>query len=185
MFPFPLAFWKESGCLLNNWQDVVNEPGNADLGSGQNLTIVVQLTVAAMSNTGLCALRATFAASSTEAFQVTKCYVGPRNMAGDAYDFETTPTQLFFDGGNAGFSIAANQTKVSDVLELTIDGAKDFLIAFHIANSAANDGYRRDTSAAWNWHFKAGGDDSATVNKTGYTTVSGDTAGVLRVEATP
>lgn len=112
----------------------------------------------------------------TGTFQVDKAYIGKRASSGDLYDFASAPVQLTFNGGSAGFTISSSATITSDIATFEFDSDDDIIIAFHIANST-NDSFASHNAASptvnLRGYYKQGADDTATVNATGYTALTG------------
>jgi len=163
------------------WATAASTTGDADTAAA-NYTIRQIITSGALSNTGKHFVRVSFEASSADVFAITKAYIGLAADSGDAYDFAATPTQLLFSGA-ATFEIAAGQTKVSDAAGFYSVAGKNIIVSFHIANDAAKDNVRVDSSiAGWSW-YSILGDDAATVNTTGYGAENANKAfGVMKVE---
>lgn len=98
------------------------------------------------------------------------CRMQTRNMAGDAYDFSTTPVQVLF-AGSASIS-SAGGTFVSDEINLVQSATSDIVIACYF-NSTTTLREKSGVTTGWNYYFRTGvGDDTATVNATGYSGVS-------------
>lgn len=95
---------------------------------------------------------------------VGKAYIGHKAASGDAYDFETTPVQILF-GGSASKALAAGESAVSDKAAFIIESGKDVLVALYI--TGANHAKQGATADLYTYY--KGGDDAATVNKSGYT----------------
>ena len=102
-----------------------------------------------------------------QAINMASCRVQTRNMAGDAYDFSGTPIQVTF-GGSPSIS-SAGGVFVSDEISLVQSATSDLIIAGYF-NSTANLRERSGTTTGWNYYYRSGvGDDTATVDATGYT----------------
>lgn len=166
-----------------SWVDAAGPlTGNADDNANSGYTHRVLIAAAAISNSGLTYIRVTFESSSVEAWTIDKAYIGQAADAGDAYDFQTTPTQLLFSG-SPGFAIALGTQKVSDQTTFTIPAGKNIIVSFHTSGDSSHDSIRRKTSQAnWTTYYKSG-DDAATINATGYGTIATTSEGVMRIEA--
>jgi hypothetical protein len=166
------------------WLDVIspitgssNDSGWAGL-SGRQV-----IPSAAISNTGLGLVRVAFFSGSTEGLYITKAYIGHAAASGDAYDFESAPTQLLF-GGLAYKSIAANSYEYSDTAIFSVQSGKNLVISWYIdAGQSANDVLRRETNLPnWIICYKEAEDSAATVDVSGYSTYQGS-CGIFRIES--
>ena len=94
-------------------------------------------------------------------------YCQVRNMAGDLYDFETTPIPVTF-GGSGTISTGSGSVYVSDDIPLVQSATKDLIISAYFNSTTT---MRRSNSAVTglSYSYKSG-NDAATVNATGYTT---------------
>jgi len=132
-----------------------------------NTTVRQRISSAQISNTGGTKVRVTFKAGSTGGFGCDAAYIGHKAASGDDYDFESTPTQLTFGGGNAGATVSTGATVLTDEINFTVQSGKDLIISIHFTTSGT---VSRSTSAtAWQAYRKSAS-DAATVNATGYTT---------------
>jgi len=124
-------------------------------------------------------IRINLQASSSSALAITNAYIGlsAGGAGADNYlDFTTTPTQITFDTGNPGKSVAAGVTIQSDPIAFPIDGIADIIISIYTASTS---GYRRGGGggSATDIGFKAA-NEAATVNVSGYN-VSGVATNVI------
>ena len=111
-------------------------------------------------------------ATSSYYCDVGPVYIGVAAASGDVYDFASTPTQLTFDGGSSTWSpVSASESKNTDTVSFSWDKTTDLLVALWsnaspsiTSYAGANTNFTTSRS-----YFKAGTDDSATVDKTGYT----------------
>lgn len=150
--------------------------------SGMNVRNVIEGSL--LTRTGS-KVKLTFksATSGTQSFIIDKCYIGKQASSGDAYDFASAPTQVTFNGGSAGFTIAnGGNTLTSDEIVFDFDGS-DIIVSFHTVGTTG-EGFSVKTaaSAAMQAYYKNAADDSATVNATGYTDMSRDLAGLTSIQ---
>ena len=153
---------------------------DVDVGSWNGYTSVQVIGSAEISNTGKQFFRVSISAASGASFTFANMYVEHQG-AGDAYDFAASPTQVTFDGGSAGATVGAGTTKVSDLIEFTIDSGKALVVAFY-CGSVKDDMACRNVEANWSSYWKLGS-DAITVDKTGYTGSARDADGILLVES--
>ncbi|WP_417814046.1 hypothetical protein [Thalassospira alkalitolerans] len=149
-----------------------------------NFTVVQVIPAAALSTSGA-SVKVTFEASSGgNGFAIKNCYIGEQAASGDAYDFETTPTQVTFDTGSAGFSVAAGATKQSDEITFSVDAAKTYLVSYSLdgIGNTTDDAAARTTQSGFIAYEKSGSDEAATVNKSGYSDSGKDVVGVQSLE---
>lgn len=127
------------------------------------------------------AMSISFKSGSGEGLVVTKAYVGIKGAG--TYDFAGTPTPITFDGGSAGFSIAANTEKFSDVIPITI-GASDALVVstYTTTGQSANDTFRSRNGFVTSGYKS--GDTAADVTVSGYTSNDVQRYGMLKVYKT-
>ncbi len=119
------------------------------------------------------------AVSSPNGF--SSCYIGNAASSGDSYDFETTPTQVTFNGGSASVSLSATLPTYSDSIVCNLDSTKNVVVSFKLNTL----GYvpRESGSGLHSWTKAA--DDAATVNATGYADGGALVYGVEEIIATP
>lgn len=92
-------------------------------------------------------------------------YCQVRNMAGDLYDFETTPIPVTF-GGSSTISTGSGSVYVSDDIPLIQTATKDLIISAYFNSTTTMQ--RTGTVDGLSHFYKSGGNDAATVNATGY-----------------
>jgi hypothetical protein len=108
-----------------------------------------------------------------------RVYIGQKAAAGDAYDFNTTPAQVLFGGGNI-VGDGVTLTFVSDFVTLpeAYDETKDYLVSVFITNVAGTNLPMASSTGDANY-FAIGdnaGNKAETPNKTGYSTNLTNTA---------
>lgn len=149
---------------------LANPAGNN--GGWNGFTLRVRVNAAALANGGGSKVRVTLKAGSSAGFTLDACYIGAGASVGDNYDFESTPTQLTFNGGNAGVTVTTGNSIVSDEIPYTLDASKNVIVSMHFSATSAVgiDG------AATNWqgYFKSAVSEAGTVNVTGYSAGSGN-----------
>lgn len=167
---------------MTTWSDAAGPiTGDSNNGDFNGFNLRQWISTSAITNTGLTYVRVTFEASSAAAFAIQAAYIGHAAAAGDAYDFESTPTQLLFNSGSSGFSLSAGQSIVSDTLVFSITASKNLIVSFY-CNAAANT-RSKTTQANWVSYVKSGATEVSTANVTGYSTSGKAVNGVMRVEA--
>lgn len=97
------------------------------------------------------------------------CHIGFGSESGDAFDFDSTPTQVKFGGAN-GFSIAASTDFLSDPIALVVDGTRDIVLAGYASAGGSFAG--KALFSGWSTYFKLNS-DTATVNAFGYAPAAG------------
>ena len=91
-------------------------------------------------------------------------YCQVRNMAGDLYDFETTPIPVTF-GGSGTISTGSGSLYVSDDIPLVQNATKDLIISAYFNSTST---LQRTGTVDGLSHFYKSGNDAAKVNATGY-----------------
>lgn len=149
------------------WLDAFNQTPNSFTALPTNYTARTVFLSGVLSNTGLTYCRVTFyAQDATNGLTIDKAYIQTQG-AGDAYDFSAAPVQLLFDGGNAGFTIAAGASKVSDTATFTIPASTNIVISLH-TSGASGVGGKSGLATGNRMYYKATADEAATVDVTGY-----------------
>jgi hypothetical protein len=167
------------------WVNVISpQTGNSDNGEWVSYTCRMLIPTAAISNAGLAKVRVAFFAASAEALYISKAYIGQAADAGDAYDFQSSPSQLLF-ATNAYKLVAANTYEYTDSLTFSIPAGKNLVISCYINGTDVQDSARMQSSMSGFAYYYKSGDDAATQNASGYST--GGTANALlaalRIEA--
>jgi hypothetical protein len=108
---------------------------------------------------------------------------GQAAAAGDAYDFAGTPATVTFPvtvtpGANAEY------TSDSFALPENWDATKNYVFAW-FPGATASHSITSATLANTDGYFKAGGNDAATVNKTGYSPLATTGFFITKVEVSP
>lgn len=156
---------------------------NADNTNFANQTFRQVFNSSLFTNNGS-ALRLTFEAHSSSTTRVEAVTLNHAAASGDAYDFESAPTTVTFNDGDAFFEISSGATVVSDTITFNYDSSKNLVVAFHIANDSGKDDVRQVSGLGGNYIYynKAGGDDTATVDASGYGVDSGRVNCISKVE---
>jgi len=159
---------------------------NANNASLNGITFVQRFNVAALTlpSGTIATMTVRFeAASVTEGLIVTNAYIGHAAAAGDAYDFAATPVQLLFSGA-ANVSIGVGATATSDAAAFAYDKTNPLLIAWYVGGGTSQDSARERTGLGSDIiRYNKTANDAATVNKTGYSTVSGSLIAINLVQA--
>lgn len=149
---------------------------NVNAGSWSGLTTRQVIAAASFTRSGD-HVRVTFVAPTDSTFVVLSAYIGLRRLVGgDSFDFETTPTELKFNNGASGFSLAAGGSIVSDATPFVLDETQTYLVSMYI--STGNARYLNDASYTI-WYKSA--NEPALVDATGYTS-SGRLQAISRIE---
>lgn len=155
--------------------------GNSTDWSGYTIRQVI--ASGQISNTGETYVRVTFESSSAQALTISKAYIGHAAAAGDAYDFESAPTELKFNTGLSGFAISSATQIVSDQTTFSIQASKNLIVSFYVSGDATRDDIRQKvTQTGWTAYYRLLANDEATVNASAYSTGAA-VLGVMRVEA--
>ena len=162
---------KQGGFLLNPhrfggggasaWYDEqVFSFNTPDYGWG-NYTIRIVLPPLARSGSKL---RITFGTYSTITWSVTTVRIGLKAASGDNYDFDSTPG-VVTAGGSGSFAVAGDV--VSDEINGAFTAGDRYIVALHFPNPTTL-AMAGSPLAAGSVFYKSG-DDTATVDATGYT----------------
>ncbi len=140
----------------------------ADNSSGWvNFTLGLRVESAQLSNTGGSQIRVTITGGSGEGISLAAVYIGMAAASGDAYDFETTPTQVLFSGSSSVVA-AAGVAVVSDAVTFSVEASKAVLLTT-FADSAANDTSFQITAGQTGFAgFYKSANEPALVDKTAY-----------------
>lgn len=149
-----------------SWEIAASATLGSNSAGWSGFTLRQRIASAAISNTGGTKVRVTFVASTAGGFVIGNAYIGHQAASGDAYDFEATPTQLTFNGGNAGATVSAGSSIVSDEITFTIEASKNLIISMYFSGTSA---VRSGNNGSWQAYYK-NANDAVTVNATGYTT---------------
>jgi hypothetical protein len=125
--------------------------------------------------------RVTFEANSGGGFNIAFAYIGHQASSGDAYDFDTTPTQITFDGGSDGKLVGSGSEEVSDAVNFAWDKTSDIVISMYCSGASTDDPAQEVTSANVTEYYKSG-NDAATVNASSYTDDFSDVIGTNKIE---
>ena len=144
-------------------------------------TLVIAFDTAALSlpDDSITDVRITFRYPSSEGCNLAKVYVGHGASSGDAYDFAATPAQVLFSGSGS-VSIGTSAVVTSDWTSFAYDKTSKFVIAWYISSPVDTMIYRAGVSNVTSYY--RGGDEAATVNKSGYATNSGYNMGITKIE---
>lgn len=106
--------------------------------------------------------------NGTNPIAMSSQYIQTRNMAGDTYDFSTTPIQVMY-AGSPTISSGSGGTFVSDEILLSQTATEDIIISSYF--SGATNLRRKNGITGWEYYFKIG-NDSSTVDASGYSGVA-------------
>jgi hypothetical protein len=163
---WPLSFMKRLAAHVFNWVAVSMFSMNADTGGWTNFTLRVVVPTGKLTNGNY--VRLSLRSGNAEGLIISACYIGIKS---GTYGFSTTPKQVTFDGGSAGFTVAAATTKMSDPITLPLTSSDSIVVSIHCpSGSTAADTFRRNTGeVSFSSYFKAGS-DAANQSPSGYTT---------------
>lgn len=172
MIPFPLqtgglgrrlSAAEDVWTTFTTWTPTSNSPGWA----GYTFRNVIDASLTPSASK----LRFTLSNFSFGGFTVKNMYVGIKAAAGDAYDFDATPTQVTFNGGNSGATVASGATIVTDTCVFSLADAQGLVVAVAFVDAvvALSAIGTIPSVTGWSGFYKLG-DDTTTVNATGYTT---------------
>lgn len=124
-------------------------------------------------------VRVTFNAATDSTLVISNAWIGRKAASGDPYDFLAgTPTELKFNNGSSGFSIAAGGSIVSDPLFFPIDATLDYIISMFV--TSGNQRYL--TSSLYTLYYKFTSNETSTPDVTSYTTQGSRQQTISRVE---
>ncbi|PZV36157.1 hypothetical protein [Mesorhizobium kowhaii] len=180
-FPFPSVVANSSSHVAT-WQTNAQANPTGNNGGWNGYTHRERILAAGLSNGGGSKVRVTLKAGSSAGFTIDSCYIGAGASVGDTYDFETTPTQLLFNGGNAGVTVTTGNSILSDEITYTVDASKNLIVSMHFSATSA---VGIDTGATnWNGYSKAAVSEAGTVNVSGYSAGGGNVSyGLAKVES--
>ena len=156
---------------------------NADSTGWSGFTLVMRMeTVALNLPPGVVTMmRVTFEASAAEPANIFHAYIGHAAAAGDAYDYLSTPVQLFWNGASTK-TIAAGEQAVSDWAPFAYNKTSALIVSWYMQVSV-EDGMRKlDGVASVNLYFR-NANDAATVNKNAYTPSANTLLGIKMIES--
>lgn len=148
-----------------------------DVGWG-NYTIRNVINTSSLPNTGQAYTRVRFTASTSSSLVINSATIQTAGV-GDPYDFSATPVTLTFNGGSASATIPAGESLYSDLVLFTISPTTNLVIAVGINTSSIR---AKGLPVTVNSVYYKFGQDTGTVNATGYTNYSG-TLGWLIVDS--
>jgi hypothetical protein len=96
-----------------------------------------------------------------------KCRIQQRAAVGDPYDYSDTPYSVNFAGGPGG-TVSIEGLLSDEIIGLTIDETKDYIVAIYVPVAGASIPYRSDSTGYELYYIL--GDDIDTVDATGYGT---------------
>jgi hypothetical protein len=114
--------------------------------------------------------------SSATTIQIDKCYIGHAAPSGDLYDAADLTQVLFGGGATLNVSSSTVAGLESDPVAFSYDGTSDLILSFLINTSAAVIPTGGATGGGV-WH--ASGDNAATLNVSGFTSIATDAFGMM------
>lgn len=159
-FPFPFI-----GAVSAKWYTLVEPTLTADASGWANYTTrtIIDKSVFGISIPASKMIMH-ISASNTTGTTLTKLFVGHAAATGDAYDFESEPTQLL-TGGSPSAVMGAGGSAIFEG-NFAFNPAKNLIVSAHCSSNYIR---RRPGPIAGYTNYYKAGDDAATVNATGYT----------------
>jgi hypothetical protein len=148
------------------WINNASATPTADGDGNQNRTVRQVISYSVIANAKQSYCRITFKAGVSQGLKISEAYIGQAADSGDAYDFQTTPVQILFNG-LASCTIEAGGSIVSDKMRFTIPEGKNIVISFYIPNDVNYDTTRYGAQSGWS-SYSISNNSAATVNVTGY-----------------
>lgn len=177
LFPFPTVMVGAAAAALTIVRSLL-QTGSVNGFGG--MTVRETVLAAGLVDKSASQIRITLRASNTSALNVTKAFVGRKGT--NPGDFASTPTQIFFNGGSAGFTLSAGSGNIqaSDWAPFAYTGTQDlvFMIYHSTTSGYVTNNADANSSAIW----KAG-DDTASLTVSGYSAVPVVNSVVLLIEA--
>lgn len=162
------------GSHVFNWNPVTLQSLNIDDDSWTDFTLRQPVANGFGSLTAGNYIRIGFSSSTTQGMTISKCYVG---IMSGTIDFASAPTAVTFSGGSAGFSLAANQSIMSDTIPFVLGSSDGIVISLYFPSGhSADDAPRRRNTPSpspGQAKYKAG-DDAITQTTAGYSNVTGN-----------
>ena len=118
--------------------------------------------------------------SAPENITFSKVYVGHKAAAGDSWDAVSLKQVLF--GGGPSIDLAPGDTRRSDEIAFAWDGTSALIVSMYFAGGPSSDHLSARTSGSSNSYLKAGADEAAAADATGYTSFPGYLSGVMKIE---
>ena len=144
---------------------------NATASGNAGYTYVMRMLAAGLTlpPAAITRVRYTFKAGAGNSLKITNCYTGHQASSGDVFDFDTTPVQVTFDGGNTASSVmTSGGSTASDWITFAYNKTDALLCAFYMGTSGQDaPGYVSSPGTNYGDYWKSG-NDAATVNKSGY-----------------
>lgn len=106
---------------------------------------------------------------------IDKCYIGEKAASGDAYDMKASspaPTQITFNSGSAGVTLANNSQVYSDAIAFAIDETKDYVLTAHFTSTTSQVGSTATSAVSGaNQYQRASIDEAASADVSGYSLI--------------
>ena len=169
-----MPIWMPATILnTGSWQTTTSTSLTANSGGWGNYTLRMFIPQASLLVTGGSQVRITLTAASSVNLVINDCYFGQASGSYSATSpaFAGTPTQVLFSGA-AGTTVTAGTSAVSDGVSGSIPAANGICIACNINNLQVR-ATAASTPANFQFSYKAGATDSATVAASGYTSQTG------------
>lgn len=144
-------------------------------GGWGSYTVRNVINTSGLSNTGQPYTRVRFTAASSSSLVINTATIQTAGV-GDAYDFSATPVSLTFNNGSASATIPAGESLYSDLVTFTISPTTNLVIAAGVNSSTLRS---KGLPVTVNTVYYKSGQDTSTVNATGYTNYSGSMGWVL------
>jgi hypothetical protein len=139
----------------------------------QNWTIRIRLDADDLTDGTGSKIKLTLPHYGTD-YTIEEMWIGVAASAGDIYDFQSSPTQVTFNGGATSITVTASD--ISDEITFSYDGSVDILISQYVDGVngqpyvIVNSPQFGDNTESYQ---KASVNEASTVNVTGYSFVGG------------
>lgn len=176
-----MSFWHHLNLMSGTeapWIDASLPSIGSNESSWNGYTTRVVIDWASLVGESASELRLTMMGGTTDTIVSPHLYVQKQAGSGDVYDFLTTPVEPLF-GGSSGFTSTNGSEEVSDGVSLTLGPSDLIVVSWHIQTG---DVMRYSSGATGIDTYYKSGDDAATVNVSGYSSISGHIYGISKLE---
>jgi hypothetical protein len=153
------------------WTTVFTAAANATEGGWDNFTLRTNIPAANLTDMSGTQMRITLTVPGSTTLAQDAAYMQSKGSA--TFDFSTSPTQIFWNGGSASFSIfgtGGSQVEiVSDPFSFSYDGTHDLVFSFYGNPSASSNAFRGNNTVSGPSDAYKSGNDASTTVASGYT----------------
>lgn len=167
-----LVGFSSSGVAPPSWSPVTIAAPNANSGgwAGYNIRHIIKTAILPAGSFNL--VRFSIQGGTVEGIKVTSCYIGVQMPGvGNTLKFNTTPTQVLWNGGSATVTVGTSAVQFTDTISLVVASGDSLLVSFFIAAAdTATDTFRVNTSVTGmeSWFRNAADEASSQVPGGGY-----------------